>query len=177
MTKARTPSQRVTNDFALLRLLVGFLGQKRHGRWWDCDFLDPVGIRFLEVTFPRTARKAALRSTNDAAARVHDQALGRIGSYHLFRLPPQAEVVLEGVIESFDWDKSAPAIGSRDAALAELQRLAGTLIKAPEGPVRIGIEDRIFTPSSVSEIAAHYHSAFQQGIQSFPYFAAKANGR
>ena len=177
MPKAKTPSQSVTSDFALLRLLVGFLGQKRHCRWWDCDFLDPVGIRFLEATFPRTARKAALRSTNEAAARIHDQALGRIGSYHLFRLPPQAEVVLEGVIEDFDWDKASPAIAGRDTALAELQRLSGTLIKAPQGPVRIGIEDRILTTSSVSELAAHYHSAFQQGIQSFPYFAAKTDGR
>jgi hypothetical protein len=177
MPKAKSPSQKITNDFALLRLLVGFLGQKRHGRWWDCEFLDPVGIRFLETTFPRTARKAAMRSTNEAAARVHDQALGRIGSYHLFRLPAQAEVVLEGVIEAFDWEKASPAIAGRDAALAELQRLAGNLIRAPQGPVQIGIENRILTASSVAELAAHYHSAFQQGIQSFPYFAAKSDGR
>lgn len=177
MPKAKTPSQRVTNDLVVLRLLVGFLGQKRHGRWWDCDFLDPVGIRFLEATFPRTARKAALRSTNEAAARVHDQALGRIGTYHLFRLPPQSDVLLEGVIESFDWEQAAPAIGNRDAAMAALQRMAGNLIKAPQGPVQIGMEDRILTPSSVAELAAHYHSAFEQGIQSFPYFAAKVHGR
>ena len=160
-----------------LRVLVGFLGQRKQGGWWDCDFLDAIGLRFLETTFPRTAHKAAIRSTTEAAARVHDQALGKIGSYHLFRLPVQIEDAMETAVDSFDWAKITPAIQSRDTARAELHRLANAMVKAPQGPVQIGVEARILTTTSVQELAAHYHSAFQDGIRCFPYFSAQSNGR
>lgn len=65
-------SQKRANDLNLLRLLVGFLVQKKCNNWWDCDFLDAVGLRFLEVIFFRTSRKSAFRSTNEAATAVHD---------------------------------------------------------------------------------------------------------
>jgi hypothetical protein len=108
----KSPSQDRVLKLVEMRLLVGFLGQRKNGNWWNCDFLDPIGIRFLEATFPRTARKAALRSTCEAALRVHDQALGRIGTYHLFRLPAQLELVLEGGIESIEWDSMGAALAA-----------------------------------------------------------------
>ena len=177
MIKPTSLSQKRANDLNTLRLLVGFLGQKKCNTWWDCDFLDNVGLRFLEVTFPRTFRKAAFRSTNEAAAAVHDHALGKIGCYHLFRLPFQIDVALETAVDALDWDEALPMLQSHDAALAGIQRLAGTLITSPRGPVQIGVEDRILTSSSVEELAAHYHSAFHQGIKCFPYFGAKNHGR
>lgn len=160
-----------------LRLLVGYLGQRKLGGWWDCDFLDFTGIRFLETTFPRTAHKAAIRSTTEAAARIHDQALGRIGSFHLFRLPVAIEDGLEAAVDRVQWPDTSPFVQSRDTAMAELRKLADAVVKAPTGPVQVGVEDRILTPTSVRELAAHYHSAFQDGIRCFPYFSARANGR
>ena len=167
----------ITSGFTLLRLAVGFLGQRKQCGWWDCDFLDPTGLRFLEMTFPRTAHKAALRSTIEAAAGIHDQALGRIGSYHLFRFPVAMADGLESAVDNLNRDITNPIIQSRDSAMAELKRLADTLVKAPEGPVQVGVESRMMTTTAVQEVAAHYYSAFQDGIHCFPYFSAQAHGR
>ena len=56
-----------------------------------------------------------------------------------------------------------------------LKRLADAVVKAPEGPVQVGVERRLLTSTSIHEIAAHYHSAFHDGIRCFPYFAPEKN--
>jgi len=155
-----------------LRLAVGYLGQRNQGNWWDCGFLDTTGLRFLETTFPRTAKQAALRSTTEAACGVHDKALGRIGSFHLFRLPPALEDQLDHLSESLDWSEQYGNVESSETALSLLKQLADALIKAPEGPVQVGVENRILTATSIRELAAHYYSAFHDGIHCFPYFAS-----
>ena len=153
------------------RLLVGYLGQRKQFGWWDCDLLSPVGLRFLETIFPRTAHAAALRSTTEAACIVHDRSLGRVGNYHLFRLPPALEDRLQQAIEDVDWGASAKQIASPDTAMETLQQLADVVVKAPEGPVQVGVERRLLTSASIHELAAHYHSAFCDSIRCFPYFA------
>jgi hypothetical protein len=177
MKQTPTKIPQIVAEMTRLRLLVGYLGQRKLCGWWDSDFLDSTGMRFLETTFPRTAHKAALRSTIEVAARVHDQALGRIGSYHLFRFPVALEDGLESAIDAFDWSVSSSFIQSRDTALAELKRLADTTVKAPQGPVQVGLESRMLTTTAVQELAAHYHSAFSNAIHCFPYFSAQGNGR
>jgi hypothetical protein len=164
-------STKIIDQLALLRLVIGYLGQRKQSGWWDCDFLDATGIRFLEATFPRTAWAAALRSTTEAACTVHDQALGRIGNSHLFRLPPALEDQLEHALERMDWTEACKQIESRDTAMDMLKRIADAVIKAPTGPVQVGVANRILTSTAVHELAAHYHSAFQDGIRCFPYFA------
>lgn len=161
------------HQFIQLRLAAGFLGQGNQSKWWECNFLDATGLRFLETTFPRTARAAALRSTVEAACIVHDKALGRIGSFHLFRLPPSLEDQLEHVAGTMDWNECFKEIETRETALSVLRQLADALIKAPEGPVQVGVESRILTTTAIREIAAHYYSAFQDEIRCFPYFASE----
>jgi hypothetical protein len=153
-----------------LRLAVGFLGQKGQGGWWGCNFLDSTGLRFLEMTFPRTAHLAALRSTTEAACITHDKALGRVGNFHLFRLPPAMEDQLEHISETLDWPEQFKLLESSDTALLFLKTTADALIHAPEGPVQVGVERRILTSTSVQEFAAHYHSAFADGKHCYPYF-------
>jgi len=165
------------DQFALLRLVVGYLGQRKQSGWWDCDFMDATGIRFLEATFPRTACVAALRSTTEAACIVHDQALGRVGNFHLFRLPPTLEDQFEHALDRINWTAARKQIESRDAAMDVLKRIADAVIKAPAGPVQVGVTRRILTPAAIHELAAHYHSAFQDGIRCFPYFAPEKNER
>ncbi len=165
------------DQVALLRLAVGYLGQRKQSGWWDCEFLDDTGIRFLEATFPRTAWAAALRSTTEAACIVHDQALGRVGNSHLFRLPPALEDQLEHALERIDWAAACKQIESSAAAMELLKRIADVVIKAPTGPVQVGMTHRLLTPTSLRELAAHYHSAFQDGIRCFPYFAPEKNDR
>jgi hypothetical protein len=168
-----------TSTLALikLRLLVGFLGEKRQANWWDCSFLDATGRRFLETTFPRTAFSAALRSTTEAARSLHDARIGRVGVFHLFRLPVGHEDALEAHIS--DWPTKDPLswILSRDTAAEELQSMDESHVTAPQGPVQVGSEKRILFPGSISELAAHYRSAFAGNFQCFPYFAGESNGR
>lgn len=171
MTIDTAKSSHLIDQLLKLRLIVGYLGQAKQSAWWDCNFLDATGIRFLETTFPRTAKSAALRSTADAACSVHDKALGRIGSYHLFRLPPAIEDRIEHAYEKMNWEDSFAQIQSRESALEALNTLADALIKAPEGPVQVGVEKRILTTTALQELAAHYHSAFQDQIHCYPYFA------
>ena len=171
--------QATTNPLQILklRLLVGFLGEKRQDNWWDCSFLAPTGQRFLQTTFPRTAVEAAFRSTTQAARSLHDSRIGRVGVFHLFRLPVEKEDILESLVKeirSFDVPK---LIASTETALAELGSLAKTKLAAPTGPVQVGVPKAIFTPTAISEMAAHYHSAFAGGFQCFPYFAGESHGR
>jgi hypothetical protein len=160
-----------------LRLLVGFLGEKRQANWWDCSFLDATGRRFLETTFPRTAFCAALRSTAEAARLLHDSRIGRVGVFHLFRLPVDHEDALEAHIADWPSEDAPGWISSRDAALEELRRMGESHVSAPQGPVQVGIEKKILAPGSISDLAAHYHSAFAGNFQCFPYFAGESDGR
>lgn len=168
-----TAKSNIPEQFAKLRLAVAYLGQANQAGWWDCNFLDTTGLRFLETTFPRTARLAGLRSTTEAACSVHDKAIGRVGNYHLFRLPPAMEDHLEHVCEQMDWGEAISVINSPEKAMEALKTLADCFVKAPEGPVQVGVARKIFTSTSIKEVAAHYLSAFQDGIRCYPYFAAE----
>ena len=170
MSAAGKPIQQLIS----LRLLVGFLGEKPQGGWWDCRFLDATGTRFLQAIFPRTFHCAALRSTTEAARLVHDKRIGRVGVFHLFRLPVDIEDQLEACIADVDYGAMEAGL-SRESALEELSRLSKSLLAAPEGPVQIGVPEKILTPMSVSELAAHYLSAFTKSSQCFPYFAPAPN--
>lgn len=156
-------------DLNRLRWIVGLLGSKRHHAWWDCDFTSETGLKILATVFPGSAFRAALTSTVGAAQRLHDEALGRRGCYHLFRLPPDLEDRLDGT--SSDAAGDLPA--SSDAALDELKRMGDPSISAPTGPIQIGVERKILTDASIRELAAHYSSAFRQGIRCFPYFSSE----
>lgn len=68
-------------------------------------------------------------------------------------------------------------VSSRDAAFEELRRMDQSHVIAPQGPVQVGVEKKIFAPSSISELAAHYYSAFAGNYQCFPYFAGEPHGR
>src|SRR4051812_19998072 len=93
----RTHSAQLTQVLKL-RLLVGFLGERKQFGWWDTTFLDSTGRRFLETVFPRTAFEAGLRCATEAARLVHDAQIGRVGAYHLFRFPVETEDAIDGEI-------------------------------------------------------------------------------
>ena len=161
-------TNQVLGHLGRLRWLVGFLGSKKNAGWWDCSFMDSTGIQFLTNAFPRSAASAALQATAEAAQRDHDDALGRIGSYHLFRLPIQIEDRLQ------DIEIQDEATATKEAAMEELAAMADASIEAPEGPVQVGIEKKILTDTSLKELAAHYHSAISKGIRCYPYFSPNA---
>lgn len=164
---AQTNSSKLLTGLDRLRWLVALLGSKKNAAWWDCSFMDETGIKFLANSFPRSAVVAALHATTEAAQRTHDAALGRIGCYHLFRLPLSIE---DRLVEVQGADGDLP---SKDDALSELASMVDASIDAPDGPVQIGVEKRILTDTSLREMAAHYHSAFSKGIRCYPYFSAE----
>jgi hypothetical protein len=154
-----------------LRLLVAFLGEKKQFGWWDTSFLDATGRSFLERPFPRTALQAALRSSSAAAAAVHDNAIGRIGAFHLFRLPVEQEESLDIKISTIPPETLLPLITSRESALAALGEMESSRLIAASGPVQVGIEKQLGNPATGGSIAAHYLAAFKYGAKAFPYFA------
>lgn len=164
-TKTRTSP--IVLRLSRVRWLVALLGSKKHFNWWDCSFLDETGLKFLAMTFPRSADSAGLEATLQAGQRIHDAAIGRIGTYHLFRLPTSIQQRLA------DASIQHAGLVSKAEALEELALLGAPSIRAPEGPVQVGVEKKIVTNESVKELATHYHSAFQQGIRCYPYFASQ----
>jgi hypothetical protein len=177
MKNGNHPEQSPQLKIATLRLLVGFLGESRQGNWWDCAFISPTGRKFLHTVFPRTALQASIRSTGQAARIVHDSKIGRVGMFHLFRLPVDKEESLEGLVDEVSRLDISAWTASKDAALEELGKIASVKVSAPQGPVRIGVETEMLSPNAVTRLAAHYHSAFSGGFQCFPYFGAEAHAR
>lgn len=160
-----------------LRLVVGFLGEKRQAHWWDCGFLDDTGSKFLQTTFPRTFFFAAIRSATEAARLVHDSRIGRVGIFHLFRFPVDLEDQVEAHVSELSCGDTGRVALQWEGALEELGQFAESHLNAPHGPVQIGTPTKILTRTSISELAAHYYSAFKKGFQCFPYFASNTNDR
>ncbi len=155
-------------DLHRLRWLVAFLGSKGNAGWWDCSFMESIGIQYLVNVFPRSAFNAAFQASVEVAQKDHDAALGRIGSYHLFRFPLHIEHQLQ---EHQVLDQAIP---TTEMAMDELAALAGSEMKAPEGPIQIGQETSILSRGTVQKIAALYHSSLQTKRRCFPYLSPAA---
>jgi hypothetical protein len=153
---------------AEIRRIVAFLGSKQNFNWWDCSFLDTTGLEFMSLLFPRSSKSAALEATLQAAQRVHDSAIIKIGTYHLFRLPTSLQHTLHQTTNLEHLSMS------RKEALDSLAALADPSIEAPEGAIQVGVEKKIISNDSIRELASHYHSAFSRGIHCFPYFASQS---
>ena len=158
-----------------LRLLVAFLGEKKQHAWWDTSFLDATGRSFLGRPFPRTGMQAALRSATVAAVLVHDQAIGRIGAFHLFRLPVEREESVDIKISPWDGGALLPQIASRATAMAALAEISSGSVPASTGPVQVGLGRQLGNAAVIGTLAAHYHAAFAAGTKAYPYFAKDKN--
>ena len=158
-----------------LRIIVAFLGEKKQFGWWDTSFLDATGRGFLERPFPRTASLAALRSASEAGCRTHDASIGRVGVFHLFRLPIDQEEAFDLRVAGLDPADLNLSVQSKTEALACLGELQNKEIKAVPGPIHVGSERQITTHSSIAHLAATYYAAFKAGAQTFPYFAKESH--
>jgi hypothetical protein len=77
----------MTSDaLSVVRLVLGVarLGENDLRGWWRGHALDRTGQYVLSSTFRRTWRAAALELDVAAAARMHDELLGRSTALHLF---------------------------------------------------------------------------------------------
>jgi hypothetical protein len=159
------------NKLALLRFVVGFLGEKNQNNWWPSNFLNASTKKMLEFTFPKTAKIAQYEAVSTAAAKVHDESIGIGKSFHLFRLPEFLEKsLLEEIQSDTESNSFESVISSKEDALATLIDLAGSASVTGEGPINIGQVNDSQWNQSISQIASAYLQAFNANQKAFPYF-------
>jgi hypothetical protein len=79
-----TPETPDTRDVIRLVLGIARLGENDMRGWWNGHALDRTGEYVLSSMFRRTWRSAALQLDVSAAARMHDELLGRSTALHAF---------------------------------------------------------------------------------------------
>ncbi len=163
----------VAHDYAKLRLLVCYLGEKHAAGWWQTSCLDETGRQYMEMNFPRSALAAAVHAAGAAAQRLHDDRIGRSRVYHLFRLPYVFEDRIQGHVLNGNHEALWDCIKDRETALAGLRGLAHGSLEAPEGPVQVGRAKDIGNETSIQELAKHYLSALESGRLCLPYFLVR----
>ena len=157
-----------------LRVLVGYLGEKGQANWWGSEFFSPSATAFLAPIFNRSLFLAQYQGSSNAAAKVHDEAIGVGRIYHLFRLPIGLEQASADAINDAVFSKSLQeSIANRDKAMHRLNALATKAASVSAGPVSLGqMGDDL--DAELKKAAGIYHSAFSQNIQSLPYLRETA---
>src|SRR5436190_21323638 len=79
-----TPETPHIHDAIRLVLGIARLGENDLRGWWGGHAIDRTGQYVLSSMFRRTWRPAALQLDVSAAARIHDELLGRSTALHLF---------------------------------------------------------------------------------------------
>lgn len=154
-----------------IRLAVAFLGEREQFRWWDTGFLNPLGLRYAGLTFPKTAASAAAGAASKAACRVHDERIGKGSVAHVFRFPEDTELRMRRqclqlqASEVLEWCSQDAAFRILDTIAAGADAVGGT------GPVQIASLQEATTPRSLAKAAATYAAAFRSRTVVFPYFA------
>jgi len=163
-----------------LRATVLALGESASTAWWKTEFMSETGLRFLERLYPRTFFQAAVHAAGKAASDAHDRAVGRVGVYHLFRLPESLETEMNRMPPDSDEDFFSAlrtAFGQPEKLMALLIPLCGDAgTDAAPGAKRIGTDKDLMTTAGFEKTAAVYHHAFAQWKPGFPYFAAEQSG-
>lgn len=159
-----------------LRALVLALGEASDPAWWKTEFMNETGLRFLERLYPRTPVRAAVHAAGKAACEVHDKSVGRVGVYHLFRLPESSETEVHSSSDDTEFiSQFRSCLGHPDRLLEMLSALCGG--QSPKntaaGPKRIGAVSDAASTDALSMAASIYHDAFKRGKPAFPYFAAE----
>jgi hypothetical protein len=163
-----------------LRAVVLALGESASPAWWKTEFMNETGLRFLERLYPRTSFLAAVHAAGKAAHEAHDRAVGRVGVYHLFRLPEGLETELHRMPPD-PADDFFPTFRNAMGRPGELMKLlapmcGGKRADDATGARKIGTEKDIMTTEGIRKTAAVYHAAFAQNKATFPYFTAESGG-
>lgn len=160
----------VLRTVAQLRFAVGLLGEKAANGWWSTSFLEPTSKSFLDPVFVRTSLLAQFHGVTEAARRVHDARLSA-GSFHLFRLPEEAEQDLHALVLAGSRSTDAGIPADQSAAMAVLDELAAGEGADDPGPRLVGPQSSLVLDVAWQQVAAAYRDAFRKGFQSFPYFS------
>lgn len=155
---------------AKLRILIGYLGEKKQSNWWGSSFLAPESQAFLNPIFGKTTFIAQYQGVKEAATRVHDEHIGVGEVYHLFRLPENIEISLFQLLHDEQFiSEIKENILDKEKAEQALSNFVISSLKLKEGPVLMGTLDDFFMEESMSDIANLYYLAFSNNIQAIPY--------
>lgn len=156
----------------LLRIVIGYLGEKDHFDWWHSSFYSPGSNAFLKPIFGRTQLLAQCSGVTQAAALVHDERIGIGNVYHLFRLPEEMEQGIHRVLGEADFTKtSVGLIASRETALSYLHKFSAPPDQPGVGPTRVGKIDTLRQEHAWQVVAGLYYYAFEAVQPIFPYFS------
>jgi hypothetical protein len=155
------------------RFLVAALGESATPPWWRSRATSPTGQRFLARLFPRTHLRASLETATRAARLEHDGRIGRIGVYHLFRLPSPVEAMIDEHLQQatlLEQLHEIARVDSQDARLAALGVLADAAAAAgATGPVSCGAVRDLDRSDLLGRICATYLAGFRSGRPVYPY--------
>lgn len=159
-------------DVAKIRLAVGFLGESMNYGWWKSQFFSPHGKTYLDPLFPKTGLLSRHHGAKEAAARVHEEAVGFGNNrFHLFRLPENFETAIHRILASPEAPKAfQPVWRSKEAAEAFLSEHGGSQSGEDSGAVLMGCPTLLYRPDAWRTVAARYARAFPAGRIVFPYF-------
>lgn len=169
-TEVRASRHSKVMALATARILVAYLGEKAQFDWWPTSFFTSTGLRFLEYNFPRTIVSAAVQSVSHAAKQLHDQKIGKAGSFHLFRLPHDIEQDIHAAILEIPRDALSRLFAGQQESLDELKKLANGESLEAIGPIRVADIGQVTTKPALRRLPGYYCSAFKNRTQVFPYF-------
>lgn len=160
------------------RFLVAGLGEMTTPPWWRTEALTPVGQRLLVRLFPRTSAGAGLETAGRAAAIEHDSHIGRIGAYHLFRLPIGDETVLRDHLRLPATDRllqELVTLTDFQERLDALRTISGDeTSNGAQGPVHCGAIVSVRRGKSLQRLCAAYADAFSAGRVVYPFLTEVA---
>ncbi|MBS1808660.1 MAG: BrxE family protein [Acidobacteria bacterium] len=163
--------EEMIDDYLRLRILVGYLGESAQFAWWNTSFFQPASRAFLDPIFTKTSLLAKYHGIRESARRLHDERIGVGNVFHLFRLPEEIELEIHRRLESpTNAKRFEGELTNQEQALQLLRELAQGEKTASEGPINIGKVTNLMTRKMIQELARPYVAAFQQRVQSFPYF-------
>lgn len=163
----------LTENLLKARLLVAMLGESASPPWWRSQATSPTGQRLLARLYPRTYVSAGAQTAGRAARREHDARIGRVGAFHLFRLPSADESLIAERLGDLAFQRrlgeivALPGIEERLGLLKELAGRAKATVSP--GPVLHGTIDELRSGVAFGRICATYAAAFRTGSPSYPY--------
>jgi hypothetical protein len=155
------------------RFLVARLGEIASSPWWRCEATSVVGRRMLERLYPRTFLAASLETASRAACIEHDLRIGKLGAYHLFRLPSAYEATIHDQLQvptTRNFLQTIAALDGVEQILGALSNLVGNEnLSLSRGPIRCGTTSELRSTRPIQRMCAAYLSAFRGSWTVYPY--------
>lgn len=159
-------------SLTILRITVGYLGEKEQFGWWQSSFFTQGSHAFLSPVFYRTKIVAQCHGVTKAAARIHDERIGTGNVYHLFRLPEDIEQRIHQVLHEAPMQKQIEKVTNQiSTAMRFLEENSSPISKPDIGPNRVGSKQEMLDQKTILHIAGLYRYAFENQKEIFPFFS------